>query len=50
MGIRKYKMPRFLTWAVMEMLVSFTETENIGEQVCKGGSKEQCVELRVISL
>lgn len=32
-------MPRFLTWAVMGMLMSFSATENIGEQVSKGGSK-----------
>lgn len=30
-------MPRFLTWAMMVMLMPFTE--NIGEQVSKGGNK-----------
>ena len=31
-------MPRFLTWVVVRML-PFTETENIGKHVYKGGSK-----------
>lgn len=36
-------MPRFFTCAVVGMLVLFTETENIGEQVCKGRCKESNV-------
>lgn len=34
-GMKEEKMPRFFICAVVEMLLLFTETENIGEQVCK---------------